>query len=96
MHSFEGQDKNATVVATGQTTDVPKTAQDEIKQQQDDEITSPSRLSGKQLFGGMVTEENNMIALKQKQREEKKKMIEKIKKDNYNVMPFVYKNSFIK
>ena len=45
-------------------------------------MTSPSRLSGKQLFGGMVTEENNMLALKEKQREEKKKIIEKIKKEN--------------
>ena len=44
----------------------------------------------------MVGAETNVLEMREKQREEKKKLIEKIKKENLNVMPYVYKNTIIK
>ena len=44
----------------------------------------------------MVGAETNILEMREKQREEKKKLIEKIKKENLNVHEYVYKNTMIK
>ena len=105
------QDQNATVVATAISADeqLIDSNQKHINNdmtsnesparhpEEEEEERDNSRMSGKQLFGGILSNDaENLKEAREKKMAEKRALIEKIKREKQEILPFVYNPSFIK